>query len=152
VFNFITVQILLNVRGDINPFAQKCRPWLTHSMWFKMTKWAEVIGYMYSNDGHLSSMSFSECLQHLIVARKGWWHGRFKSVDCMDVDLDVCMGMCVCVCVCVWINFYIFIKLNVVSVIKLAQFFFNISAGNLKAGKCRWTTSSPHIVQSLQWD
>jgi len=36
--NFITVQILLNVRGNINPFAQKCRTCLTHSIWFKTTK------------------------------------------------------------------------------------------------------------------
>jgi len=54
--NFITVQILLSVRGDINPFAQNCKPWLTHSMGFKMTKWAKVVtSYMYSNDCHLNS-------------------------------------------------------------------------------------------------
>ena len=70
--NFINLQILLNVRGDMNPFAQKCQPWLTHSMWFKMTKWAKVVtSYMYSNDGRLNSCLFSECLQHLIVAWKG---------------------------------------------------------------------------------
>ena len=53
--HFINVQILLNVRGNINPFAQKCRPWSTHNMWFKMTKWAKVVtNYMCSNDSHLN--------------------------------------------------------------------------------------------------